>query len=57
MQLGLLHEFTEIISLLPHLVAFLLALLLGPILDILFKYLFALLRCQQQVPRIEYNLV
>lgn len=57
MQLGLLHEFTEIISLLPHLVAFLLALLLCPILDILFKYLFAFLRCQQQVPRVEYNLV
>lgn len=57
MQMGRLHQTTEVVSLLAHLVPFLAAFLLGTILNILFKYLFAFARRQQQIPRVKHDLV
>lgn len=57
MQMRRLHQTAEVISLLAHLVPLLAALLLGAVLNILFKYLFAFARRQQQIPGVKHDLV
>lgn len=57
MESGRLHEPLEVLLPLPHLVAFLAALLVCALLHVLLEHLLPFLRCQEQVPRVKHDLV